>query len=75
MFVDEMYGEELICYANLSGNVLTVLAKDQKVNDYVKFESNFEMTVSQDGKTLSFTGPVTTSAADYEYSDYTATKN
>lgn len=80
MFVDEGYREELICYANLSadGTILTVLAKDVCVDSAVqnvnKFESNFDMTVNAEGTSLSFAGPVTT-IYQYNYSNYTATKN
>ena len=77
MFIDDSYGEKLDCYANLSndGTILTILAKDAYVNEHVKFLADFDMTVADEGKTLSFTGPVKCDVEGYEYSDYTATKN
>ena len=76
MLIDEAYQEELVCYANLSsdGTKLTVLSKGVAVAAYGNaFESNIEVAVSADGKTLTFEGPYITNYQSY-YQNFTATK-
>ena len=76
MLIDEMYQEELVCYANLSsdGTKLTVLSNGVSVDTGVNtFSTNIELTVSEDGKTLSFVGPYVT-YYQYTYQNFTATK-
>lgn len=75
MLIDETYQEELVCYANLSsdGTKLTVLSNGVAVEGANTFSTNIELTVSEDGKTLSFVGPYVT-AYQYHYQNFTATK-
>ena len=76
MLIDEAFQEELVCYANLSsdGTKLTVLSKGVAVAAYGNaFESNIEMEVSADGKTLTFEGPYVTNYQSH-YQNFTATK-
>lgn len=76
MLIDEEYQEELVCYANLSSDAtkLTVLSNGVAVAAYGNaFESNIELTVSENGKTLSFVGPYVTNYQSY-YQNFTATK-
>lgn len=76
MLIDEAYQEELVCYANLSsdGTKLTVLSKGVAITAYGSaIDSNIEMEVSADGKTLTFEGPYVTNH-QYYYQNFTATK-
>ena len=79
MLIDFMYAEELVCYANLSsdGTKLTVLSNGVSVDEAFgggnTFSENIELTVSEDGKTLSFVGPYVT-FYQYHYQNFTATK-
>ena len=74
--IDESIPSYLECYANLSsdGTTLTVLAANVEFAGWPDvLLSNFDMTVSADGKTLTFEGPIV-SSYQTQYQNYTATK-